>query len=136
MKTTKIITGLLFIIQGIHCTAQTTQEDMNSKENYSVEIIRYAIPDDKFGRFETDYQEAGKYLKDSPYCLGYNILHGEDEPNHYIVTIYWTSKEDHLNGFRKSAQFSGFFNWVKPYFNHIEEMKHYNKTSISWSKDY
>lgn len=108
---------------------------MTLPANYSVEIIRYTIPDDKLERFLTDYQEAGRHLENSPFCLGYNILRGDDEPNHFIVTIYWTSKIDHLNGFRKSAQFSEFFNWVKPYFNGIEEMKHYQKTSVAWSKD-
>ena len=135
MKPTKIIIVLLLTIQVIYCTAQTSKNNMSTKENYSVEIIRYTLPDDKLESFETAYQEAGKYLKDSPSCLGYHILHGEDEPNNYIVTIYWTSKEDHLNGFRKSTQFSGFFHLVKPYFNHIEEMKHYNETSIAWSKE-
>ncbi len=103
-------------------------------QNPSVEIIRYNIAVEKAESFVNAYEEAGKFLKDSPYCLGYHVLHGVDEPNHFIETIYWTSKEEHLNGFRKSAQFSGFFNLVKPYFEHIQEMKHYQQTPISWEK--
>lgn len=102
--------------------------------NYSIEIIRYTIPEEKGADFESDYLKAGAYLEASPYCLGYNILHGDDEPDHYIVTIYWTSKEEHLNGFRKSTEFQHFFKLVNPYYSNIDEMKHYNKTSISWSK--
>lgn len=107
---------------------------MNHPANYSTEIIRYTIPDGQFNNFENDYRKAGQYLEASPYCLGYHILHGNDEPNHYIVTIYWTSKEEHLQVFRNSEQFPPFFALVKPYFSCIEEMKHYENTSISWSK--
>ena len=103
-------------------------------KNHSVEIVRYTIPNDKFESFETAYKEAGEYLKASSYCLGYDILHGDDEPSHYIVTIYWTSKDDHLNKFRKSKEFSGFLSLVRPFYGNIDEMKHYNSTSIFWRK--
>lgn len=115
---------------------QTKINEMNKEEKYSVEIIRYTIPNNDRISFENAYKEAGIYLKASPYCLGYNILHGDDEPNHYIVTIYWTSKDDHLNGFRKSQQFPSFLNLVRPYYNNIDEMKHYKDTSITWHKDH
>ena len=109
---------------------------MKKNDNLSVEIIRYNIPQEKAQSFEKTYSNAARYLQSSPYCVGYNILKGEDEPNHYIVTIYWSSKEDHLNGFRKSDQFGSFFNLVKPFFNAIEEMKHYIETPMTWTKDY
>ncbi len=106
---------------------------MKKEDNYSVEIIRYNILKENATSFESAYREAGKNLQNSPYCLGYTLLHGEDEENHFILTIQ-TSKEDHLDDFRKSAQFQAFFNLVKPYFKDIEEMKHYKQTSISWNR--
>lgn len=106
---------------------------MNEKKDYSVEIIRYKISDEQSKAFEDAYEKAGEYLKASPYCRGYNVLHGDDEPNHYIVTIYWTSKEDHLTKFRSSEQFSAFLPLVRPFFNDIQEMKHYKRTSIGWN---
>ena len=109
------------------------QKQMNEKKDYSVEIIRYKISDDQSKAFEDAYEKAGEYLKASPYCLGYHVLHGDDEPNNYIVTIYWTSKEDHLTKFRSSEQFSAFLPLVRPFFNDIQEMKHYTKTSIEWN---
>lgn len=76
------------------------------------------------------YAEAGIYLKQSAFCLDYQVFHGEEEPEHYIVIIKWASKEEHLNGFRKSDGFKAFFNLVKPFYNNIEEMKHYRLTQI------
>lgn len=108
---------------------------MQKDIEHSVEIIRYNIAQEKQNIFEKAYTNAGKYLEASPFCLGYNIIRGKEEPNHYIVIIYWTSMEDHLNGFRRSADFTPFFNLVKPFFNDIEEMKHYEPTSISLKKE-
>jgi quinol monooxygenase YgiN len=104
-------------------------------ENYSVEIIRYNIPADKHESFESSYLEAGKYLKTSKYCLSYQVLHGNEEPNNYIIIIHWTSQDEHLNGFRKSAEFGPFFNLVRPFFHNIQEMKHYDLISNSWRRD-
>lgn len=108
---------------------------MKAANNYSVEIIRYNIPQDQQAGFEKAYAEAGRFLQASPYCLGYQVIHGEEEPSHYIVTIHWTSKDDHLNGFRKSSEFGSFFQLVRPFFGNIDEMKHYNLTPITWNKE-
>lgn len=111
--------------------AQSNSKVME-KSNYSVEIIRYDIPKDQWEKFENAYEAAGKLLAKSKHCLYYAINKGSEEPNHYVVIIHWTSENDHLNGFRKSADFMPFFNLVKPFYNQIQEMKHYNELTV-WS---
>lgn len=111
----------------------TPSIDLN-KEN-SVEIIRYAIPEAQQTAFENAYTQAGSILQDSPYCLGYHLMKGVDEAENYVLTIYWTSIADHLNGFRKSAAFGSFFNSVKPFYAQIQEMKHYEQTNLSWQRE-
>ena len=113
--------------------SQTTP--MHKNNNYSVEIIRYNVASDQRSSFEEGYAKAGAILQKSPYCLGYEIIHGVDEPEHYIVRIHWTSKQDHMNGFRNSPEFGTFFNLVKPFYNNIEEMKHYEATPTVWNKN-
>lgn len=107
---------------------------MSNNASYSMEVIRYNVPDEKHKSFEEAYDQAGKYLRESEFCLGYQLLHGSDEPNNYIVLIRWTSMEEHINGFRKSADFMPFFNLVKPFFNDIQEMKHYDLVIDNWRK--
>jgi len=46
------------------------------------------------------------------------------------VRIEWSSIEDHERGFRQSAGFQPFFAAVKPFFEQIEEMRHYRPTAV------
>ena len=125
MKHTIFFTLTIFLIMSITpATAQSTPSAANTK-NHTVEIIRYTITPDLHSNFEEAYKKAGKLLEESSYCLAYQVIHGEEESDHYIVIIDWTSTQDHMNGFRQSPQFMPFFNLVKPFYNNIEEMKHY-----------
>jgi quinol monooxygenase YgiN len=131
----KTILSFLYLItlSGGPVFSQTTNSIVKNK-NYSVEIIRYNISQDEKATFEEAYLKAGAVLKNSSYCLGYEIIRGVDEKQHYIVRIHWTSVDDHLNGFRKSKEFSSFFALVKPFYNNIEEMKHYELTGSEWNR--
>ena len=126
-----MFTALLVLVN----TIMYAQNSVMDKKNYSVEIIRYSISEDQRRGFEEAYQKAGEVLKNSAYCLGYEVTHGTDEPQHYIVRIHWTSESDHLNGFRKSKEFSSFFSLVRPFYNNIEEMKHYEVTTNTWNRE-
>lgn len=107
---------------------------MENRKSTSIEIIRYHIPSTDHIDFEEAYKKAGKFLESSPYCTAYNIIKGSDEPDSYIITIYWTSVEDHLQKFRSSNHFSVFFQLVKPFFAAIQEMKHYHLPLIEWKR--
>jgi heme-degrading monooxygenase HmoA len=133
MKLTIAAILLWMSFYAVNSAAQTTAT-MDKSKNYSVEIIRYTIVEEQRGMFEEAYRKAGVVLQSSPYCLGYEIIRGIDEPQRYIVRIHWTSKEDHLQGFRQSKEFGSFFNLVKPFYSNIDEMKHYIITPTIWSK--
>ena len=125
-----------FFLPALLCLILNTAwpQTMNKNDNFSVEIIRYNIPPDQQASFEEAYAKAGRILQQSPFCLAYEIIHGVDEPQHYIVRIHWTSKEDHMKGFRNSAEFAPFFSLVKSFYNNIVEMKHYELTSSVWER--
>jgi quinol monooxygenase YgiN len=90
-----------------------------------IEYIRYTVPDGRAEEFENAYEVASRVLLDDPHCLGYEISRGVEEPGHFVVRIEWDSVEGHEKGFRTSPAFGEFFAAVKPFFNQIEEMKHY-----------
>ncbi|MGH9947162.1 MAG: antibiotic biosynthesis monooxygenase family protein [Pyrinomonadaceae bacterium] len=95
-----------------------------------LEVIRYLITDGKEENFETDYGKAAEYLDASPHCLSYRLARSGKEKNRYVMLIEWDSAGGHLQGFRQNPDFGKFFALVKPYFNMIEEMEHYEHTRV------
>jgi quinol monooxygenase YgiN len=97
-----------------------------------VEYIRYRIAEpERRAAFEDAYASAAKQLDDAPQCLGYELAHGVEEPERYILRIEWTSVEDHEKGFRGGPHFPSFLASVRPYIGDIEEMKHYRGTAVA-----
>lgn len=89
------------------------------------EYVRYRIPDDQTDEFVSAYQRAAKVLDVSPFCIDYELARCEEEPARFTLRIHWTSVEEHLGGFRKSAEFPTFLAAVRPFIAHIEETQHY-----------
>jgi quinol monooxygenase YgiN len=101
----------------------------------TTEIIRYRIGDDENALgFESMYQKAESILQGSKHCLGYRLLRGHGEPENWIPIIEWDSVEGHEQGFRKEPAFREFFALVKPFFNSIQEMKHYESRAMNWKR--
>src|SRR5215831_14584996 len=90
-----------------------------------VEYIRYEVPPSRAGAFIAGYAAAAKELDASPHCLGYEINRGIEERQNFTVRIGWDSVDGHEEGFRRSEGFRAFLAEVKPFFEQIREMKHY-----------
>jgi quinol monooxygenase YgiN len=96
-----------------------------------VEYIRYQIDAGRSTEFEAAYRRAAEPLAVSPHCLTYELSRCVEEPEHYILRIEWDSIDGHMQGFRRSTEFRGFFSQIRPYVNDIQEMRHYEVTMAS-----
>ena len=95
-----------------------------------VEYTRYKIPADRQEAFERAYGEAAQALAASTHCERYELTRCSEDSSQYVLRIEWDSAEGHLRGFRGSLEFRAFFRAVQPFFNDIEEMRHYESTGI------
>lgn len=95
-----------------------------------VEYIRYRLGVGRAEAFIDAYARAARALDRSEYCKGYELAQCKEEPDVFILRILWTSSEDHIGGFRKSAEFRDFLPEIKPYIDEIEEMRHYEITTV------
>lgn len=96
-----------------------------------VEYIRYSVAGaDRRAEFEDSYEQAAVSLDASPHCLGYELAHGVEEPENYILRIEWDSLEGHEQGFRPSPEFRAFFAKIRSFVGDIEEMRHYEVTKV------
>lgn len=99
-----------------------------------VEYLRYQIPAARDDAFRAAYARAAVSLRASPHCLGYELARCSDEPSAYVLRIHWTSIAEHMQGFRRSAEFGPFLAEVRPFIENIQEMRHYELTELAWSR--
>jgi heme-degrading monooxygenase HmoA len=95
------------------------------------EYIRYEIAEGQSVALEAAYRQAQDALDASKHCLSYELSRGVEEPTNYILRIEWDSLEGHEQGFRSSPEFGSFLQSVRPFFDDIREMKHYQATDVS-----
>ena len=95
-----------------------------------VEYIRYTVPSDDAEAFVEAYRQASAALETSEHCLAYELSRGVEQPEHFVMRIEWDSLDGHEQGFRKRAEFAAFFAHVRPFFDQIDEMKHYAPTPL------
>ena len=96
-----------------------------------VEYIRYRIAESQHTAFEEAYHRAAGPLGQAEQCLDYELARCAEDPGAYMLRIRWTSTEDHLDGFRKGKHFAAFLAEIKPYLESVEEMRHYQVTSVA-----
>ncbi len=95
-----------------------------------LEYIRYKISGEHAQLFVDAYALAATELDKSAHCIGYDLSRCSEDQESFILRIQWDSLDGHINGFRKSAGFGPFFAAIKPFFNNIEEMQHYELTKV------
>ncbi len=92
-----------------------------------VEYIRYTIDEARGEEFVEAYRAAIAPLLASPYCTSFDLSRSVDDPSQFILRLEWTSADDHMKGFRESDEFRRFFALVKPFYDDIKEMRHYER---------
>jgi len=92
-----------------------------------VEYLRYTIPAERQADFIRDYAAAKEPLLRSPYAQSFEICQCVEDPTQFILRIEWSSSEDHLKRFRASDEFKEFFDYIRPYLQNIDEMRHYER---------
>ncbi len=95
-----------------------------------IEYIRYRLPREREDGFVAAYERAAAALRAAPECVDFELRRCVEEPACYILRITWTSVEAHLKGFRGGPVFGEFFAAVGPYVSDIEEMRHYEATTV------
>jgi heme-degrading monooxygenase HmoA len=100
------------------------------REHMIVEYIRYNIDAGRRDGFIADYAAASTALDESPHALAWELSACVDDPTQFILRIEWDSAEGHMQGFRQSPGFRPFFGHIRPYFNDILEMRHYEVTPV------
>lgn len=92
-----------------------------------LEYLRYSVDADRADGFVDAYRKASEPLLASQYCKSFDLSRSVEDPSQFILRIEWSSADDHMQRFRKSEEFRAFFAHVKPFYEDIEEMRHYER---------
>lgn len=98
------------------------------------EYIRYRIAPEETDAFLRAYDDAQASLRASAHCLGYELSRCMEDRQAFILRIQWDSEEGHLKGFRAGPEFQPFLKAVGPFIQSVEEMRHYEITSLAWTR--
>ncbi len=104
------------------------------KKTMITEYIRYALPANRANELESAYGRASQWLDSSPHCFGYELSRCTEAPDHYILRIHWNSHDGHLKEFRSSDDFKHFYQEIAKFIPFIEEMRHYDITTVAKQK--
>lgn len=99
-----------------------------------VEYIRYQLAAHGPEALTEAYAQAGEHLQAAPECLGYELSKCEDEPGALVLRILWTSRQAHMEGFRRGPNFPPFLALIRPFIGEIAEMRHYSATAVAWGR--
>jgi quinol monooxygenase YgiN len=99
-----------------------------------IEYIRYEVEPARADALIDAYTEAAVSLRASTHCLGYELSRASEAPATFVLRILWDSASGHMEGFRKSPEFRGFFAAIGPFVKQIVEMRHYEATGVVWSR--
>jgi len=64
-------------------------------------------------------------------CRRYEVQHGIETPERYVLMIEWETLENHTVDFRGSAAFTQWRDIVGPYFAKPPHVEHFNRVCAS-----
>lgn len=99
-----------------------------------VEYIRYRVTEEEGPRLLAAYREAKASLEASPHCLAYELARCAEDATSFVLRIEWDSVEGHMVGFRKGPHFPAFYAAIAAFVPNIEEMRHYERTEVSFER--
>ncbi len=108
---------------------------LDTKRTMIIEYIRYKVAVDESSELIAAYQVAATSLQSSTHCLGFELTRCTEDPESFVLRIIWDSLAGHLQGFRQSPEFPKFFQAIQPFVAKIEEMRHYELTSVDWKRE-
>jgi heme-degrading monooxygenase HmoA len=88
----------------------------------------FAIKPGEGKAFEAAYAEARTLIEAAKGCHRAEMHPGIDDPDNYLLLVWWDSVEDHMNGFRESKPFQQWRTLLGPYFARPPAMEHYKES--------
>lgn len=90
----------------------------------TLEVVQFDVTPGREADFLSDHLQARQLLAANPHCLGFSLKRCVERPGRFLFLVEWDSVEGHEVGFRSTAEFEAFKDWVRPHFERLE-IDHY-----------
>jgi heme-degrading monooxygenase HmoA len=92
-----------------------------------LERALFAIKPGEGKAFEAAYAQARQLIEAAKGCHRAEMHAGIENPDNYLLLVWWDSVEDHMQGFRESQAFQQWRSLLGPYFDRPPAMEHYKE---------
>ena len=75
--------------------------------------------------FEAAMAKALRIIESAPGCHGAEVRRQIEDPSTYLLIVNWESVEDHMVGFRESAQFESWRKLTHPFYVERPDVTHF-----------
>jgi heme-degrading monooxygenase HmoA len=75
--------------------------------------------------FEEVFPAARAVMEKAPGCRSARLFRCVEAPDRFLLFVEWESIEAHMDGFRKSEEFTRWREIVGPYFAYLSDMEHF-----------
>lgn len=77
-------------------------------------------------QYEAGMQQAQRLLLETPGYIRHSLQRGIENPDRYLLFIYWESVEAHMINFRESERYPAYRSYVNACFAQPPTMQHFD----------
>ena len=95
-----------------------------------IEQALFHIIDGQQMAFEKKFYELSDIFRNARGCEKFKLIRGIENPQNYVLQIYWTDLATHIDVFMKTDEFRHWFIAMKPFLARKIDMQHYESTLV------
>jgi heme-degrading monooxygenase HmoA len=95
-----------------------------------LEVAILYIKPGLYSAFETDFKNAGQYIRSIPGYRHHSLKKCLEDINKYILLVEWDKLEDHTVGFRQSEVYLQWKELLHHYYDPFPVVEHFKEIEL------
>ena len=92
-----------------------------------VESVVLSVHPGREAEYEAAFKVAEPLITRQRGYLGHSLRRGVEDPSTYLLTVEWATLEDHIEGFRGSADYQEWRRLLHPFYVELPPVPHYRE---------
>jgi len=90
-----------------------------------LEVVILDVKPAQLAEFEMVFEQAQKIISGMPGYVSHQLQKCMEKPNRYILLVNWQTLEDHVVGFRESAEYQQWKELLHHFYDPLPKVEHY-----------